>query len=307
VVQRETTPSAPMGREIEDSSIADLATRQKGVVGHAQLTALGFSRKAIVHRVRTGRLHPLHRGVYAVGHRVTTREGRWMAAILACGDGTVLSHRSAAELWAIRKIKGARVEVTTRAWRPRVDGILRHTSSSMPFDEITEHEGIPVTTVPRTLLDLAAVLKPREVERAINEAEVLRLGDALSLPELIARHSGRRGTKALRDILGDLDAQVTREELEKLFKEFVRAHHLPRPSLNVVVGPYELDAVWWKQKVAVELDGFATHGPRQRFESDRERDRKLQVMGWRVVRITWRQLAADAQGVVDDLRALGVR
>ena len=294
---------APIGRDIKDSSIAALATRQFGVVGCAQLAEMGLTAKAIRHRVRTGRLHALHRGVYAVGHRVVPREGRWMAAVLASGNGAVLSHRSAAELWGIRKQGGPTSEVTTPAWRPRVDGIVRHTSSLMPFDEVTEHRGIPTTTVPRTLLDLAAVLRPQEIHRAVSEAEIHRLTDHLSVPELLTRYPRRRGTAKLRAAL-DHGATVTRSELEARFESFVEAHRLPRPTLNVVVHGYELDAVWPHHKLAVELDGYATHGTRARFESDRERDRALTAMGWRIIRITWRQLEHDAPAVAQDLRRL---
>jgi very-short-patch-repair endonuclease len=285
--------------------ISALAEGQKGVVARRQLRAHGFSSSAIDRRIEAGRLHVLHPGVYAVGHRVVPREGRWMAAILASGVGTVLSHRSAAALWRLRP-GGPLVEVTVPSRRGRANGILRHTSSLMPFDEVTEHDGIPVTTVPRTLLDLAAVLRPRDVERAINEAEVLRLGDALSLPELVERYPGRRGVAKLRRILGDLDAgsAITKEELEARFREFVGEYDLERPSFNVVVSSYVLDAVWWDHRLAVELDGHATHSTRARFESDRARDRELQVMGWRVVRVTWRQLTREPERVARDLRAL---
>jgi predicted transcriptional regulator of viral defense system len=148
-----------------DLRIAELAERQHGVVARRQLERLGASRRAIETRLRSGRLHRLHAGVYAVGHRVLSREGRWMAAVLFCGSGAVLSHRSAAALWGIRDHSGRAIEVTVaRKSRSRA-GIERH-YSVLPADEITVERGIPVTSVPRTIFDLAAVLPATAVESA---------------------------------------------------------------------------------------------------------------------------------------------
>ncbi len=174
-----------------DRVIAELADRQHGVVARAQLLEMGLGRRVIDHRLKRGALHPVHRGVYAVGHRVLSMEARWMAAVLVGGEGAVLSHRSAAELWGMRTSTRSRIEATVpRRCHPR-PGVQLH-FVLVPFDEVTTVRGIPVTTVPRTVLDLAAVVGRRHVERALHEAEVRRLGDRLSLDDLVARHPGRR-------------------------------------------------------------------------------------------------------------------
>lgn len=291
-----------------DGAIAALAERQHGVVARAQLVDLGLGRRAIGHRLECGRLHAVHRGVYAVGHRVLTREGRWTAAVLAAGAGAVLSHRSAAALWGIRPGAG-RIEVTApRALRSRAGLRLHHTR--LAEDEVTAVRGIPVTTPARTLLDLAAVVGAQQLERAVNEAEVLRLGDAVALAELVRRHGGRRGAGALRRILeaGQVGALITRSELEDRFLGFLDAFGLPRPEVNATLpvsgGPVEADCVWRGPRLVVELDGYATHAPRHAFERDRARDRALLAAGWRVARVTWRQLAADPRALAAELRAL---
>jgi hypothetical protein len=180
----------------------------------------------------------------------------------------------------------------------------------LPADEVTERRGIPTTTVPRTLLDLATVLRSSQVERAINEAEIQRLTDPLSLPDLMDRYPGRRGTPAIRAILTRLQsgAQITRSELEVRFLEFARGAGLPPPEVNAwlqIKGEWlECDCVWRSRRVVVELDGRATHGTPAAFERDRARDRRLHAAGWRTVRITWQQLQADAQALAEDLRSV---
>lgn len=180
---------------------------------------------------------------------------------------------------------------------------------SVPADERTVVDGIPVTTVPRTILDLAAVATMREVERAFNEAEVQQLTDRLSIPDLLDRYPGRRGTAVLRGMLGDGAALcgVTRNDFEERFVSFVDANRLPRPRLNADLAAggrfFNVDCLWEEAKLVVELDGRQVHGTRRAFEADRERDRLLQADGWRVVRITWRQLDAET-GVAADLKRL---
>jgi hypothetical protein len=292
-----------------DGPIARLADRQHGVVSREQLRSLGFGRTGIEGRVRRGALLVLHRGVYAVGHRRLTPEGRWMAAVLACGPDAVLSHRSAGQLWGLLSRSSAPAEVTRpRAFRRR-DGIRCH-QSRLPADEIDEVEGIPVTGVPRTLMDLAAMLSRRQLERAMNEAEVLGLRSRLSLPRQVERYPGRPGASLLRALLGDDTALrgVTRSELEERFVELVDAHGLPRPRLNASVDAggrlLTVDCLWDGPRLIVELDGRAAHGTRRAFERDRERDRLLVGEGWRVVRLTWRQLRDDGAGIAAELSAL---
>lgn len=292
-----------------DELIGCLAGEQHGVVTRRQLLDLGIRRGALARRVEHGRLVAVSRGVYAVGHAVLTREGKWSAAVLAGGEGAVLSHRSAAALWGL-SASAPSVEITTPRATRSTAAIRRH-CAALPGDEVTEVDGIPVTGPHRTILDLAAVLSARSVERAIRETEYLRLPDRLSLPDLLARHPGSRGARAIRECLArcaETPSGLTRSELEDRFVDALLAAGLPPPELNasleVDTGRLEVDCLWRAQQLVVELDGRRAHGTRAAFESDRARDRNLQAAGWTVVRITWRQLH-DARGeVIADLRRL---
>jgi very-short-patch-repair endonuclease len=186
-----------------------------------------------------------------------------------------------------------------------VPGILVHTSL-LPSDEVTAVRAIPITDVSRTLLDLAAVLPPHQLERTINEAEVQTLGGGLSLGDLVARYPGRRGLRAIKAILARLEsgATITRSELESRFLAFIRKTGLPPPALNAQLLGFECDCVWPEQGVIVELDGHATHGPTAAFERDRARDRMLNAAGWRTVRITWRQLQREPDALAADLTTI---
>jgi very-short-patch-repair endonuclease len=227
-----------------------------------------------------------------------------MAAVLAAGPGAVLSHRSAAALWGIRNTDRTAIEVIAprHCRRPRIEG---HRGTLLP-DEIDRERGIPVTTPARTLLDLAAVLAPEKLERAINEAEVRRLTSPLPLDALVARHPHRRGTKTIRRILEDrgVGDTITRSDLEDRFLALVDANGLSRPKMNEPLGPYEPDAHWPAQRLVVELDSYSIHTTRRAFDSDRERDRRLQAAGYRVVRITWRQLTYEPSQIAEELSAL---
>lgn len=232
-----------------------------------------------------------------------------MAAVLACGPDAVLSHRSAAQMWRLLPRSPGRSEVTrTRGWRE--PGLITVHRSYVPDDERTLLLGIPITGVSRTLLDLSAVLTKRQLERALNEAEVLGLTDRLSLPDLLGRHPGRRGSATLRTLLEDGTAVrgVTRSRLERRFLATLDRAGLPQPRLNADVAVrgrfFEADCLWLEQQVIVELDGREAHGTVRAFERDRERDRLLLVAGWRVTRVTWRQLRDDPAAVIADLREL---
>lgn len=282
-----------------DRALAGLAERQHGVVARRQLVALGLGSRAIERMVAAGRLLVVHRGVYAVGYRNRTRESRFMAATLATGG--VLSHRSAGALRTIVRYDGP-IEVTVPVKRRGRAGLLVH-CGHVPPDERTTVAGIPVTTTPRTLLDLASVLPPGRLARAVNQAEVLRLTDELSVPDLLERYPGRRGMQALQ-ALEYRGGEVLRSELEIRFLALVERFGLPRPHTNATRSGYEVDAVWLAQRLIVEVDGREVHATRQAFEADRERDRRLAVQGWRTVRVTHRQLASRPDAIADDLRAL---
>jgi Protein of unknown function (DUF559) len=231
-----------------------------------------------------------------------------MAAVLAHGPTAVLSHRSAASLWGLSRSTRSIIEVTAeRRWSRA--GVELH-RSSLDADEITVFNGIPVTSVPRTIFDLASVLGRRRVERAIQEAEVRRLTDPLSVHDILARHPGRPGAGTLRRILaaGYTASTLTRSELEDRFLAFLDARGLPRPNLNASINVrrrwMECDCVWRSRRLIVELDGRGSHDTSAAFERDRARDRALHAAGWRLVRVTWRHLHNDSDRLAADLRAL---
>jgi very-short-patch-repair endonuclease len=231
-----------------------------------------------------------------------------MAAVLAAGPKAVLSHRSAAALWQIRPSDRAHIDLTTpRRLQPR-PGLHPH-RAVLANDEITTKDNIPTTTPARTLLDLAAVLPSHALERALHQAEIRHRGDQLSLDELLERHAGARGIKALRHILATqrLGATITRSKLEDDFIAFLAETDLPRPNVNTIIEGEEVDFAWSESRLIVELDGYDTHSNRQAFEDDRARDRMLQAAGWRVVRITWRQLHEGRRTLERELRALLTR
>ena len=288
-----------------DRAIAALATRQHGVVARYQLISLGLSLDAIDHRLECGRLLPLHRGVYAVGHRRLTRHAVWMAGVLAGGEGARLRGRSAGALWRVLERDGRDVEIQApRQLRQRAGLSARR--GVLPQDERDEHEGIPVTTPARTLLDLAGILDEHQLARACERAEALRLGSPTSLQDLVDRYPRRPGTPAIRRLpeAQRVTPTCTRTELERLLLSFLDAENLPRPLVNERLGDIEPDFRWPEERLIVETDGFETHGTRAAFERDRARDRALTAQGWRVVRITKRQLEAEPASVAAELRVL---
>jgi len=251
-----------------------------------------------VRRLETGRLHEIHRGVYAVGHSVLSPHGHWHAAVLAGGPGAVLSHRAAAGLWGLRDTRALELTSPRHLRRP---GIVTH-RATLPPDELDRHAGIPVTSAARTLFDMAAVLPRPDVEAAMHQSEFRNLTGPLSLGALVARYPGRRGSATIRSILEDAKQTtgITKSDLEKAFLSFLDDHALPRPMRNFFVGGYEADFAWPTVKLIVELDSWEAHSGRRPFESDRLRDRKLLLAGWRTLRVTARMLDRDLER---DLRA----
>jgi very-short-patch-repair endonuclease len=287
-----------------DALVAEVASRQHGVISRDQLTELGLGKDSIHHRVRAGRLLPLYRSVYAVGHRNRSWETAWMAAVLASGAGAVLSNRPAGGAWGICRSEG-RPEVTVPVQRRSRPGIVMH-RSRLPADERTTLNNIPITTVPRTLLDLAATLDQRQLERAINEAESKRLWDELSLHDLLHRYPRRPGTRNMRAALHKRGegATYTKSDLEELFIRFADKAGLPRPETNTHIEGLEVDCVWRAQGVVIEVDSWEIHRTRAAFERDREKSRILQTAGWRCVAVTYLQLEHSSAEVASDVRRL---
>jgi very-short-patch-repair endonuclease len=302
-----------------DRCVVALAVGQHGVVSRRQLLGLGMGRRAIAGRLERGFLQVVHNGVYAVGAVPLAQEARWTAALLACGwDGqigegapvAVLSHRSAARLWGLVRTAPALSEVITPSGRRGGRRGILTRCLSLREDEIEIVRGIAVTSVARAIFDFAAVARDqRELERAWNEMEVRRLTSRVSVPQLLERYPGRPGAPALRALLGSGEpGGVTRNDFEEAFVALIDAHGLPRPRLNADLwlrGRFvEVDCLWSRQRVALELDGRAVHARRAAFESDKKRDRELLVEGWRPARVTWMQLRDEPGAVVADLREL---
>jgi very-short-patch-repair endonuclease len=286
-----------MGKEVAktapDEAIARLAARQHGVVTTPQLTRAGLHPSGITKRISAGRLHRVHRSVYAVGHAGLSNEGKWMAGVLALGDGAVLSHRSAAVLWRVwpsAKKRGAYrvrvVEVTVpgRGGRARRPDLVVHRSSTLTGEHCTREGGIPVTSPQRTLEDLRRVLPRVEFAAALREAEFLRLP---LRPQQALDH--------------------TRSELEARFLALCRRHRLPPPEVNVQVGPFVVDFLWRIPRLIVEVDGWEAHGSRSAFESDRARDVQLATMGFEVLRFTWDRITRDSAEVAAAIESLHQR
>jgi very-short-patch-repair endonuclease len=283
-----------------DLAIARLAAAQHGVVTRSQLAGLGLGRGAIAHRVARGRLHRVHRGVYLVGHPVLAPLAAEVAAVLACGPGAVLSHRSAAGLWGLLASTGPVVDVTVPGRNPGPrSGVLVHRVARLDRGDVTRRRGIAVTAPARTLLDLAELLPSRALERALEEAEIQGLARPRDVLALLERSPGRRGAALLRTLLRDgAERAVTRSEAEDRLLALLRAAGLSPTAVNVRVASHEVDAVWHPERLVVEVDGYAYHASRAAFERDRRRDADLQAAGYRVIRVTWRQLAEEPHALV---------
>ncbi len=274
-----------------DRALAKLVDRQWGVASLAQLRTLGLGARAVQQRADAGRLHRVHRGVYAVGHRVLRPEGHRLAAVLACGPGAVLSHRSAAAHWELLATTQERIDVTAPRSRQGVPGIRLHTSRSLDAQDTTSHEGIPITTVHRTLLDLAATTRPDQLERALAQAMYLQLYDQRAIDDVIARSNGHRGTRVLTEATKQ-EPQVTKSMWEIRMLRLVRQANLPEPITNRSLhapdhGECKPDFYWPAHGLIVETDGWEAHRTLAAFRSDRAKDAALTAAGYKVLRFTW--------------------
>ncbi|MFN8162356.1 MAG: DUF559 domain-containing protein [Solirubrobacterales bacterium] len=259
-----------------DLVAARIAARQHGVVSHRQLLAAGLSRNSVSKRCGKGRLHRVHRGVYAVGHPGLSSQGRWMAAVLACGDAAVLSHLSAAGLWSLLPTPSGPVHVSipTGSGRDKRPGIRIHRCAALTPDLVTRRLSIPVTTPARTIADLRGTIPAAQLRRAIRQAEVLGLQTGL-----------------------DESSEPTRSELEHLFLRLCRRHRLPTPEVNVRIGSREVDFLWREHRVVVETDGYRYHRGSTAFEDDHDRDLELHTEGFDVLRFTYRQVTSTPERV----------
>ena len=272
-----------------------LARVQYGIVTTRQLVDAGLSRAAIAKRVKAGRLYRVHQGVYSVAHDGLSKEARWMAAVLACGDGAALSHGAAAVHWGLLRPLDGPIDITipTRTGRGRRRGLRIHRRPDLvegatlstnglqtrPTRLVTVHRYIPVTTVPRTLVDVRATLAPRLVRRAVRQAEFLGLG------------------------MGEIKTDRTRSDLERYFLRLWGRRGLERPEVNVAIGGMTVDFLWREARLVVETDSYATHGGTVAFEDDHQRELRLRRLGYRVHRFTDLQLENEPEAVVEDVAA----
>jgi very-short-patch-repair endonuclease len=298
-VCRPLSGSHPSEVEIELSARA-----KHGVLTVAELESLGLSDRAVRHRAACGRLHRIHHGVYAV-ERLSDR-GRWMGAVLASGPAAVLSHTSAGALWGIAAdVAVVHVTVSGRTGTRR-RGVAHH-GSALDADEVTQLDGIPSTTVARTLLDLAATVGRARVERAVDRAEELRLFDLGEVERLLDRRRGERGTRLLSSVLAGYDDRAsTRSPAEERLLALVERARLPRAKANAWIplpdgDGYRPDFLWAERRLIVEVDGRTYHARRQAFEHDRRRDRRLALAGYETRRYSAREVLREPERVIAEL------
>jgi hypothetical protein len=290
------------------------AERQHALLTLPQLQLHGLSKAAVAKRAKDGRLYRVHRGVYAVGRPRLTQHGHWMAAVLACGPKAVLSHRSAAALHGIRQDNRAKTDVSvpraSARSRPTIDV---HTSLTLKAADVTTVDAIPCTTVARTLVDLGDVMSQSAVERAVGQAEVLRLFDGRAVNDALGRAGRRKGAGTLRAVLESYEEPtLTEKGIEERFLALCRQATLPIPAVNFWIAMddginYKADFLWRTEKLIAETDGRDVHTTRKAFEHDRLRDQRLTLSGFTVVRFTWRHVVEEPQRVAAALRGLLAR
>src|SRR3954454_9384665 len=288
----------PLSAEVR---LAELARGQHGVVARRQLLAIGFSESAIARRVRAQRLHGVYAGVYAVGHPHLSRDGRWLAAVLACGTGAALGYATAGFEWSMRRVEPRLTEIVVPHATKRARAGLRiHRHPGLGIYEVTTERGIRVTTPTRTILDYAAIATDRELQYALDQAEIQELTDYPALHAIARAHPKHRGSARLRRTLADYEASAdrTRSDLEKAFLALCERHGLPRPLVNEPLQGMTVDFVFAAERVAVETDSWRWHRGRAAFERDRARDAVLAAAGWQTLRFTDRQIERAQATVV---------
>ena len=272
------------------------------MVTRKELLELGFSRTEIERRVGSGRLHGLGHGIYAVGRPQLTREGWWMVAVRACGPGAALSHRSAAALWGIAKERAGRIEVSCTSRRECERVGVRVRGGTLRAAEIVRRNGIPLTRTARTLVDLASELSPKQLERAVNEADKLDLVDPETLREALEGYRGVRGVRALRALLDRDTFVLTEAELERMFLPLAREVGLPRPETREIVNGFEVDFYWPELKLVVETDGLRYHRTPSAQARDALRDQTHTAAGYTRLRFPHHQVKYEPEHVKAILR-----
>jgi very-short-patch-repair endonuclease len=297
-----------MGGEILHGSIWEIAARQHGVVARRQLLGLGYAAKAIEYRIAKGRLHPVFRGVYAVGRPALAQRGRWMAAVLACGPDAVLSHESAAALWLIRprSVGLIHISVPSSVVRGR-RGIVVHRRRTFTAKDATRREGIPVTTPVCTLIDIARGLERDQLEAAINEADKRDLARPDELRSALEAVTHRPGARILKEVLDRRTFTLTDSQLERTFLPIARKAGLGPPLTGQVVNGFKVDFYWPDLRLIVETDGLRYHRTPAQQTRDRIRDQVHTAAGFTPLRFTRAQVAFDPGHVEATLTAVARR
>ncbi len=289
-------------RRSAEHEVARTAGRQHGVVTVGQLLKAGLSRDAVERRVEKGLLHREHRGVYRVGHRAPGTEARYMAAVLACGERAVLSGRAAAFLFGLIKGSHPAPEVTTVAYR-RVPGVVNRRVRHLNKHDVTHYRAIPITTVLRTLVDLAALLSLDALSRVCHEAEVRYRISAAMVDGTLARRPNAPGAGKLREIFHG-QVRITLSKLERDFLALLRSAGLPLPQTNRCADGRYVDCRWPEYRLTVELDSYRYHHTRHAWEQDRRREREARVRGDEFRRYTHGDVTEDQALVLAELREL---
>jgi hypothetical protein len=285
--------------------LAELARRQHGVVSIRQLRRLDYSHSSVRRAVIDGRLHRLHQGVFAVGHTNISLEGRCLAAVLGSGPRSLLSHYSAGWLLGLISTRPVPVHVTTPLPRKRREAVRVHRSATLLSTDMTLERCIPVTSVARTALDLAAIVRFRTLRRLIRRAEELRVFDLGDFRSVLARNRGHRGRAPLERAMGIYEPpRLTRSELEREFVALAQQMGLPALTTNFNAVGHELDVYWQELRFAVELDVYATHGAHEPFEEDRRRDEDLKLAGVELIRVTGRRFEREPRQVMERVALL---
>jgi very-short-patch-repair endonuclease len=285
-------------------ALAGLAARQYGVVTWEQLTSLGYTKAAISRAVSAGRLHALHRTVFAVGHQGINRHGLCLAAVMFRGEGALLSYQSAAWLWGLDRMLELPVNVSVR-WRGHGQKTLGlHHCPALRDEDAAKTELIPVTAVPRTLLDYASTAKTYRLQLAIDRADRLDLLDLDAVDRIVDEVRGHRGTKRLRQAVVDYrETAFTRSGGEKRMLRLLADANVRRPAVNTFIEGYEIDFFWDRERLAIELDSWEHHRGRRSFEEDRKRADDLTMAGIEVVRVTGTRLKREPRQVVQRISA----
>ncbi len=285
-----------------------LVRRQHGAIARRQLLELGLSPRRIERRIASGRLHPVWRGVYAVGRPLLDKHGSWMAAVLACGPDAVLSHSSAAALWGFGVEQGGLIDISVPAGRrSRLQGIRAHRRTETVLDDVLVHAGIPLTSPVRTLIDQATRLRPMQLERAVNEADKLDRVRADALHGLLDNYRGQPGVAPLRKLLDPLTFRLSDSELEQLMRPVARAAGLPTPETKVWVDGYEVDFFWPELGIVVETDGLKYHRTASQQKRGLERDQAHLAAGMWPLRFSHWQVKHEPAHVRQILRSAVAR